>query len=73
MGRMTEEEAFALDEYYTKNPPKIDPSKARIRVPMVRVDTITAEYLAEKTKETHEEPEKILSNLVQKELARNGV
>jgi hypothetical protein len=27
MARMTEEEANALDEYYTKNPPKIDPSK----------------------------------------------
>ena len=24
---MTEEEADALDEYYTKNPPKIDPAK----------------------------------------------
>jgi hypothetical protein len=30
MGIMTDEEAFALDEYYTKNPPKVDPSKARI-------------------------------------------
>ena len=32
METMTEEEAFALDEYYTKNPPKVDPSKARIRI-----------------------------------------
>jgi hypothetical protein len=31
---MTEEEAFALDEYYTNNPPKADPSKARIRIPI---------------------------------------
>ena len=34
MKEMTEEEAFALDEYYTKNPPKVDPSKARIRIPI---------------------------------------
>ena len=27
MESMTEEEAFALDEYYTKNPPEVDPSK----------------------------------------------
>jgi hypothetical protein len=27
MARMTEEEAYALDDYYTKNPPKIDPGK----------------------------------------------
>jgi hypothetical protein len=30
MKTMTEEEAFTLTEYYTNNPPKIDPSKARV-------------------------------------------
>jgi hypothetical protein len=69
MERMTEEEAFALDEYYTNNPPKVDPSKARIRVPMVRIDNVTAEYLAEKAKATHKKPEEILSNLVREKLA----
>ena len=29
---MTEEVAFALDEYYTNNPPKVDTSKARMRM-----------------------------------------
>jgi len=60
MENMTEEEAIALDEYYTKNPPKVDPSKARIRIPMVRIDSVTAEYLAEKAKESHQKPEEIL-------------
>jgi len=27
MAQMTEEEANALDEYYTQNPPRIDPAK----------------------------------------------
>jgi hypothetical protein len=27
MKTMTDEEADALDEYYTKNPPKVDPKK----------------------------------------------
>jgi len=27
MARMTEEEADALDEYYTQNPPRVDPAK----------------------------------------------
>jgi len=27
MAQMTEEEAAALDEYYTRNPPRIDPAK----------------------------------------------
>ena len=69
MERMTEEEAFALDEYYTKNPPKVDPSKARIRIPMVRVDSVTAEYLAEEAKATHKKPEEILSSLVREKLS----
>ena len=69
METMTEEEAFALDEYYTKNPPKVDPSKARIRIPMVRVDNATAEYLSEKAKAAHKTPGDIINEMVQKELA----
>jgi hypothetical protein len=69
METMTEEEAFALDEYYTNNPPKVDPSKARIRIPMVRIDTVTAEYLTEKAKATHTKPEEILGTLVREKLA----
>jgi hypothetical protein len=61
---MTDEEAFALDEYYTKNPPKIDPSKARIRIPLIRVDNIAAEYLAKEAETTHKKPEEIISNLI---------
>jgi hypothetical protein len=69
METMTEEEAFALDEYYTNNPPKVDPSKARIRIPMVRIDNITADYLIEKAKTSHKKPEEILGNLVREKLA----
>ena len=71
METMTEEEAFALDEYYTNNPPKVDPSKARVRIPLVRVDTITAEYLTEKAKTTHKKPEEILGALVREKIAVN--
>ena len=70
MEKMTEEEAFALDEYYTKNPPKVDPSKARIRIPMVRVDNITAEYLAKETKASQKKPEEIIGGLVLEKLAK---
>ena len=69
METMTEEEAFALDEYYIDNPPKVDPSKARLRIPMVRLDNITAKYLCEKAKASHEKPEEILSSLVREKLA----
>jgi hypothetical protein len=72
MEAMTEEEAFALDEYYTNNPPKVDPSKARIRVPMVRIDNITAEYLREKARVSNEKPEEILSSLVREKIAAHS-
>ncbi|MCL2381555.1 MAG: hypothetical protein FWC64_08180 [Treponema sp.] len=69
MEGMTEEEAFALDEYYTNNPPRVDPSKARIRIPLVRIDSVTAEYLAERARATSKKPEEILSSLVREKIA----
>ena len=69
MEMLTEEEAFALTEHYTKNPPKVDPAKARIRIPIVPVDTTTAEYLAEKAKSSHKTPADIISEMVQREIA----
>ena len=68
MGIMTDEEAFALDEYYTQNPPKVDPSKARIRIPLVRLDNASAEYLAKEAKATHKKPEEIISEMVQERI-----
>ena len=66
---MTEEEAFALDEYYTKNPPKVDPSKARIRIPMVRIDNETAEYLNKKARASHKTPADIVCEIVREKIA----
>jgi hypothetical protein len=49
MKEMTEEEADALDEYYTKNPPKVDPSKnggfAKNPLRMIAPDRLSEEYL----------------------------
>ena len=72
MGIMTDEEAFALDEYYTKNPPKVDPSKARIRIPLVRVDSASAEYFAKEAKATHKKPEEIISEMVQERITASA-
>ncbi|MDR0663322.1 MAG: hypothetical protein LBF80_04490 [Spirochaetaceae bacterium] len=62
---MSEEEVFTLDEYYTNNPPKVDPSKARVRIPMIRVDSRTAEYLLFLSRTTRKTPGEIVSGLVQ--------
>jgi len=72
MGIMTDEEAFALDEHYTQNPPKVDPSKARIRIPLVRLDNASAEYLAKEAKATHKKPEEIIGEMVQERIAASA-
>ena len=69
MERMTDEEAFALAEYYAQNPPKVDPSKARRRNLMVRVDSVTANYLIEAAKTSHQKPEEIIGSMVRERMA----
>jgi len=69
MKTMTEEEAFALDEYYTKNPPKVDPSKARIRIPIAYANDAAAEYLNKKAKTTHRIPADIIGEMVKEKIA----
>jgi hypothetical protein len=66
---MIEEEAFALDEHYTNNPPKVDPSKARIWIPVVRVDSRTSEDLLFLSRTTRRTLEEIVSEMVREELS----
>jgi hypothetical protein len=66
---MTDEEADALDEEVTKNPPKVDPAKARRAVLMIAVDDLTAEYLTIKAAASNQTPEAVLSGIIRKELA----
>jgi hypothetical protein len=69
METMIEEEAFALAEYYTNNLPGVDPSKARVRIPMVRVDGCTVEYLLFLSRTTHKTPEGLVGKLVRERIA----
>ena len=66
---MTDEEADALDEAVTRNPPKVNRAHARRAVRMIAVDDLTAEYLNTKAAATNQTPEAVLSSLVRKELA----
>jgi hypothetical protein len=76
MGEMTDEEADALDEYYTRNPPKIDPAKKgtgfftrrKTLGRTITVDTLSADYLTTKAIATHKTPADIIGELVRKEL-----
>jgi hypothetical protein len=57
---MTEEEAFFLDEYYTNNPPTVDPAKARIHIPIDCVTFDTSAYLSYEARKIHSKPEETL-------------
>jgi hypothetical protein len=65
---MTEEEADALDELVTKNPPRVDPAKARRAVRLVSLDDFSAEYLFALSVSTHKTPSEIISDMVREKL-----
>jgi hypothetical protein len=56
MPEMTDEEYDALEEFVTKYPRKVDPSKARRAVRMVALDDLAADYLISPSMSTHPVP-----------------
>jgi len=73
MARMTDEEADALDELWTRTTPEIDTSKpgflTRKGFTMISIDPVTATYLQAKAALSNHSPSEIISELVRKELA----
>ena len=74
MARMTEEEADALDEYYTKNPPKIDPTKkggyyTRQRELIDVLDRVSADYILSRSISTQKTPAQIIGEMVRERIA----
>ena len=69
MPRMTEAEADALDELVTRNPPRVDPAKARHVSRMVALDDFSAEYLMSVSMATHKTPSEIISEMVHERAA----
>jgi hypothetical protein len=66
---MTEEEAWALDDEVTRNPPKVDPSKARHPVRMIAVDDFSADWLRIKAEADHKTPAEIIGEMVRERIA----
>lgn len=75
---MTDEEADALDEYYTKNPPTPGPNgtgfftQRRKAARSITIDDLSADYLMVKAMDTHKTPAEIISEMVQKEIAASA-
>ena len=68
MPRMAEE-AWAFDEKVTKNPPRVDPSKARHVSRMVALDDFSADYLMSVSLATHKTPSEIIGAMVWEQAA----
>jgi hypothetical protein len=73
MARMTDEEADALDELWTRTTPEIDTSRpgflTRKGFTMVSLDSVTATYLQARAAVSHHSPSDIIGELVRKEMA----
>ena len=77
MPDMTDEEYDALDEYYTKNPPKLSGNgksgffakHAEKGSALLFIDDLSANWLRIKAASDHTTPEAIIGELVRKEIA----
>jgi hypothetical protein len=72
---MTDEEADALDEYYTKNPPIPGPngtgfySQRRKAARSITVDDLSADYLMTKAINDHKTPADIIGEMIRERIA----
>jgi hypothetical protein len=72
MPDLTEEEYNALDEYWTKNTPKVGPNGtgfvSRREARIFGLDDLTADYLLTKAIADHKTPAKIIGEMVRERL-----
>jgi hypothetical protein len=75
---MTEEEAFALDEKWTKTTPKVGPngsgflSKRKAAAHIITIDDLSADWLNTKALTDHKTPSEIISDMVQERIAASA-
>jgi hypothetical protein len=73
MTDMTEEEAEALDEYFTQHLPKINPDKGGVTTRqgfrMVALDRLSEDYLMTMALATQKTPSEIIGELVREKLS----
>ena len=70
---MTEEEADALDEYFTRNLPKVDPTKGGVTTRqgfrMVALDRLSEDYFLTMALETKKSPTELIGEMVREKIA----
>ncbi|MDR2490403.1 MAG: hypothetical protein LBD20_03265 [Spirochaetaceae bacterium] len=74
MNEMTDEEADYWDEFFTKNPPTVDPAKkggyfTRQRELLNVLDRASADYIIARAEGAHKTPAEIIGELVREKVA----
>ena len=69
MPRLTEAEYDALEDEFTRNPPDVDPARARHPVRMIVVDDFSADWLRIKAEAAHTSPAQLISEMVREKVA----
>ena len=73
MARMTEEEAFALDDYVTNNEITLGPNGSgwltQRELRLLGITTTTVNYLLSKARADSKTPAQLIDEMVQKEIA----
>ena len=77
MPDLTEEEYDALDEYYTKNPPKVSGDGKsgffmKHKGNVIIVNDITAAYLRARADTVHKTPSEIVDDMVQERITASA-
>jgi hypothetical protein len=74
MAKMTDQEADMLDEFYTANPPKVDPAKrggvfTRQRELLSVLDRTSIDYIMTQAIATKKMPAEIIGDMVRERIA----
>jgi hypothetical protein len=77
MAHMTDEEAEYWDDYFTKNPPKVDPSKkggyfTQQRELLSILNRASADYILSRSLSSDKMPAQIIDEIVQQQMAVAG-
>jgi hypothetical protein len=78
MSEMTDEEADYWDDFFTKNPPKIDPNRkggyfTRQRELLDVLDRASADYIVNRALQMNKLPAQIIADMVREKIAASAV
>ena len=77
MSEMTDEEAEYWDEFFTKNPPNVDPAKkggyfTRQRELLDMLDRAAADYIVNRAIQVQKLPAQVISDMVREKIASSA-